>query len=86
MASKTPFEIRTELLSQAQSILQEKRYATHVVLENDWNSKREVYFNLLSREDTIVTDEPPAFPSIPGITTEDIIAEARKLNDFVSNG
>lgn len=83
MASKTPFEIRTDLLSQAQSILTEKRYATFVALENDWNMKREEWSLKAARGEF---DTIPPFPTLPSVTTEDIIAEARKLNEFVSNG
>jgi hypothetical protein len=83
MASKTPFEIRTDLLSQAQNILTEKRYATYVALENDWNMKREEW-NIKAANGEFYTIPP--FPILPAVTTEDIIAEAKKLNEFVSNG
>jgi hypothetical protein len=83
MSSKTPFEIRTELLSQAQSILTEKRYSTFLALENYWSMKREEWSLRAAAGDF---REYPPFPTLPAVTTEDIIAEARKLNDFVSNG
>lgn len=83
MASKTPFEIRTDLLQQAQTILFEQNMAERLRLENDWNTQREVAFAL--RENGHATTLPE-FPKLPVITTEEIIEEARKLNDFVSKG
>ena len=84
MATKTPFEIRTELLSQAQSILFEKMMAERMRLENDWNTKRELAFHNAQATNKEATFPP--FPTLPTITTEEIIEEAKKLNDFVSNG
>jgi hypothetical protein len=86
MSSKTPFEIRTDLLSQAQSILFERIMAERQRLENDWNTKREVYFTTLDSPDMMPIDSAPDFPVLPTITTEEVIDAAKKLNDFVSNG
>jgi hypothetical protein len=83
MANKTPFEIRTELLSQAQSIVMDKNFAERQRLENDWNLAREIAF---ANAENGHTSAAPAFPQMPVVTTEEIIAEARKLNEFVSNG
>jgi len=82
MANKTPFEIRTELLSQAQSILFERNMAERMRLENDWNLKREEWSMRACNNDF---GPAPSFPELPVVTTEQIIEEARKLNDFVSN-
>lgn len=83
MANKTPFEIRTELLSQAQSILFEKMMAERNRLENDWSAKRDIWFTKAADGQ----DPPqPLYPNMPVVSTEEIIAEARKLNEFVSNG
>lgn len=57
--SRTPYEIRLELLQLAQVILNEKHKAQGVVNGNNQTT----------------------FP-----TTEEIIAEAEKMNGFVSNG
>ena len=57
--SKTPYEIRLELLQLAQVILNEKHRAAGVANGNNQ------------------TTAP---------TTEEIIAEAEKMNGFVSNG
>jgi hypothetical protein len=83
MANKTPFEIRTELLNQAQSILQDKTMAERMRLENDWNMKRDEWSIKAANSEFT---ELPTFPKTPAMTTEEIIAEAKKLNDFVSNG
>lgn len=66
--SKTPYEIRLELLQLAQVILSEKHKATAAHH---------------AREHHNVIGHAPAttFP-----TTEEIIAEAEKMNGFVSNG
>jgi hypothetical protein len=86
MSSKTPFEIRTELLSQAQSILFEGIKVERLRLESDWNTKREIYFTALQSPDMMPIDSAPDFPDLPTITTEEVIDAAKKLNDFVSNG
>jgi hypothetical protein len=83
MANKTPFEIRTDLLQQAQNILNERMYAERQRLENDWNLKREEWsMRACNNEFT----DAPSFPTMPIVTSEEIVAEAKKLNDFVSNG
>ena len=86
MSSKTPFEIRSDLLNLAQSILFERIMAERQRLENDWNTKREIYFTALHNPDVTTPTEVPEFPVLPIITTDEVIQEAKKLNDFVSNG
>jgi hypothetical protein len=86
MSSKTPFEIRSDLLNLAQSILFEQLMAERQRLENDWNTKREIYFTALHNPDVTTPTEVPEFPVLSIITTEEVILEAKKLNDFVSNG
>ena len=86
MSSKTPFEIRSDLLNLAQSILFEQLMAERQRLENDWNTKREIYFTALQNPDMTPLTEVPEFPVLPIITTDEVIQEAKKLNDFVSNG
>lgn len=86
MASKTPFEIRTDLLNLAQSIMFEKIQTERTRLEQDWNTKRDIYFTALQSPDMMPVAPAPDYPVMPHITTEEVIAEAKKLNDFVSNG
>ena len=76
--SKTPYEIRLELLSMAQGILMEQCMNERIRLENDWNMKCEI---VRLRGDT---DYPP-FPGVPVVNSENVIAMAEKLNGFVSN-
>ena len=83
MANKTPFEIRTDLLNLAQSICIEKMMNERIRLENDWNMKRDEWSIKASNGEFYTA---PAFPQMPHITTEDVITEAKKLNEFVSNG
>lgn len=82
--TKTPFEIRYDLLAMAQSILTEQLMNTRIQLENDWGLEREKASIRLSNGETNVY--LPPYPSIPNITEEQIIATAEKLNKFVSNG
>ena len=76
--SKTPFEVRLELLQLAQTILNEKAFAEKNRLEQDWFADREIAMaNHTS---------PRAFPKAPTVNSEDLIELAQKLNEFVSNG
>lgn len=76
--SKTPFEIRLELLTLAKDILSEKVYSERNRLEQDWFAKREV---------CVENREPvPPFPKTTPINESEIVELAAKLNDFVSNG
>ena len=71
--SLNPYELRLELLKLAQSTLNEQSYNNRQALMDKYHGAKE---------------HAPAtpFPDLPRMpTTEDIIAEAKKLNDFVSN-
>lgn len=72
MAAKTPFEIRLELLQLAQSILSDQAWVKRNKLEMDWNSENEAFRG--------------KYPDFPTPTSEEIITEAQKLNEFVSKG
>lgn len=78
MSNKTPFEIRLDLLSLAQSILDQKNFAERDRLTNDWNARLEE-----SLRDKRARPNAPTFPVSEG---SDIIALAKELNEFVSNG
>jgi hypothetical protein len=70
--SKNPYEIRLELLKLAQATLTEQMYNTRNALMDKYNSERE-------------NNPNTAFPDLPNMpTTAEIIAEANKLNKFVS--
>lgn len=81
--SKTPYELRYDLLSMAQAIITENLMNERIRLENDWNVERDRAHLRMSNGEMHVT--VPAFPEIPKINTDDVIALAKKLNDFVSN-
>lgn len=77
--SKTPFEIRLELLNLAKDILTEKAFNERNRLEQDWFAQREVC--IVENRSSV-----PAFPKTPTIDEDEIAQLAKKLNDFVSNG
>lgn len=71
--SLNPYELRLELLKLAQVTLNEQKYNARQGLMDEFHANRE----------NNISCNFPKLPSMP--TTEDIIAEAKKLNDFVSN-
>lgn len=72
--SKTPYEIRLELLKMANEILATPIFQKREALLSEYHSK--------------ITDanrSTLAFPSLPDFHgTEDVIREAERLNQFVS--
>ena len=80
--SKTPFEIRLELLSMAQSILTENMYAERNRLENDWQTIRELAILEAPKGNKAIIIP---YPTLPTISSDEIISLATKLNEFVSN-
>jgi len=79
--SKTPYEIRFDLLAMAQSIITENLMNERIRLENDWNLDRERASIALSQNKEVVM---PPFPNVPTIDPNQIIELAKKLNEFVS--
>ena len=80
--SKTPYEIRLELLGMAQAIINEQAMNDRIKLENDWSLAREKASIQLSNGDTNI--ELPPFPEVPKISEKAIIRMAEKLNAFES--
>lgn len=76
--AKNPYEIRSELLNLAQEILLRKFEAEAI---KEYNSK--IGDPKKSAEDNVVI--MPYLGSTRSPTTEEIITEAKKLNDFISN-
>lgn len=72
--SKTPYEIRLDLLRLAKDSLFEPYTYIRQSREQEFFAKREVDPNT----------PYPEMPTAP--TSEDVIAEAKKLNEFVSKG
>ena len=72
--SKTPYEIRLDLLKLATEILQVPVHEKRGSLVNEWYALKDI-------------DPHTRYPTLPDFpTSTDIIAEASKLNEFVSNG
>ena len=69
--TKTPYEVRLEVLKMAQEQANAKFY-------NEWNNAAE---KARIQENTQYLTEVPTFP-----TAEDILAEATKLKSFVDKG
>ena len=80
--SKTPYELRYDLLNMAQAIITENLITERIRLENDWNTLRDLAVAAAERG---AQYSIPSFPEIPKINTDDVIALAKKLNEFVSN-
>lgn len=74
--SKTPFEIRLDLLNLAQSIQSDDVWVKRNQLEQDWNT---------ARKNAELNGSPftAPFPTLPSPTVEEIIETARKLNVFI---
>ena len=71
--SKSPYEIRLELLKLANEVLLTPVYQKRSALEMEWSARREV-------------NPSEAFPAMPEFpTTDKIIAEAERLKAFVDN-
>jgi len=71
--SKTPFEIRMNLLDMAKDLAIQDFYIKKDIAMEEWNRKSE-------NDRTLPVPQLGKFP-----TEEDIIAKAKLLNDFVSN-
>jgi hypothetical protein len=80
--SKTPYELRYELLAMAQNIITENLMNDRIRLENDWNLEREKASIALSQNKDV---ELPPFPNVPQIDVNSVIELAKILNNFVSN-
>jgi hypothetical protein len=85
MTNKTPFELRFDLLSLAQGILNDKAFADRQRLEQDWNMKRELLMMAAAQQENVKDSDIVPFPELPSVNVDDVIEMARKLNDFVSN-
>ena len=76
--SKTPYEIRLELLKMAKDMLGDEYYGKREVISNDWSTKVES-----ARHAGQTPPEHPGYPNYP--SESEIIAKAQVLNGFVSN-
>lgn len=80
--TKTPYELRYELLAMAQSILVERNMNDRIKLENDWNAECEKARFDAERTGSLL--ELPKFPEVPNFGVDYLINVAERLNAFVS--
>jgi hypothetical protein len=84
MSSKTPYEIRAELLSLAQGIVSEQHHVQNDKTQRDWEKECDVCTFLMS-----TTNSEVGYPKAPVVTTasvDEVLEAAKKLNEFVTNG
>lgn len=74
--TKTPYELRYDLLAMAQSILSEQNMNERIRIENDWNMECDII--------RTKGGHFPKFPKVPQYDADQVIAMAEKLNEFVS--
>lgn len=79
--TKTPYELRYDLLAMAQSILSEQNMNERIRIENDWNIQCEV---VRTNDQRGQDGTFPRFPKVPQYDADQVIAMAEKLNEFVS--
>ena len=80
--SKTPYEIRLELLKLAKDSLYEPVFQKRLNLMDEFMSKREVFVGVTGPTEEQLALQFPVMPDFP--ITDMIITEAEKLNNFVS--
>lgn len=75
--SKTPFEIRLELLKMAKEMLEQDYFGKREQISSDWNTKVSAALNN--------NETPPEHPKFPNYPSElEIIEKAQVLNSFIS--
>ena len=80
--SKTPYEIRLELLKLAKDSLYEPVFQKRQNLYEEFQSKREVFVGMSGPTEEQLALKYPIMPDFP--STDDIVAQAEKLNKFIS--
>jgi hypothetical protein len=81
--TKTPYELRYDLLMMAKSIINENLMNDRIRLENEWNMKRDI--DMSARERGVTVEGYHPFPEIPKMDPNAVIEMAKLLNNFVSN-
>ena len=77
--SKTPYEIRLDLLKLAKESLFESAFVRRDARLEEWKASREIYPNETAPR------APLPFPTLPDFpSTADIVAKAEEFNRFVS--
>jgi len=76
--SKTPFEIRLELLKMSKEMLEHNYHSQKELIMRSWDNDVEV-----ARNNNYV--HMPVCPTLPAFPSEvEIIAKAKLLNEFIS--
>jgi hypothetical protein len=76
--SKTPFEIRLELLKMAKEMLEADYFSQKELILRDWENGHEA-----ARNNNYV--HMPTIPTLPVFPSESaVIAKAKLLNEFIS--
>ena len=79
----TAYEVRLQLLNMAKDLLTEDYHTQRNSLEASWMSK----VDCLRQQSGVAMELIPDYPVMPKFPTEqEIIAKAKSLNDFISNG
>jgi hypothetical protein len=81
--TKTPYELRYNLLMMAREILTENLMNERIRLENDWGLEREKASIRMGEGDMTAT--LPPYPAVPNIEPKQIIDLAKTLNEFISS-
>ena len=76
--SKTPYEIRLELLKMSKEMLESDFYMKRDLIRDEWQNK--VSLALEQKSNLPSTPIMPEFP-----TAQQVLIKARELNEFVSN-
>lgn len=76
--SKTPYEIRLELLKMAKEMLESDFFTKRDLIKEEWQNKVSLALDQKAELPTM-----PTMPPFP--TAEQILTKARELNEFVSN-
>lgn len=79
--SKTPYEIRAELLNLSFNILNSNIDKKNMKDQMEWQMRMDA---LKGRQ--YIDPEDYVFPEMQYVTTEQVVEEAKKLNRFVSDG
>lgn len=79
--SKTPYEIRLELLRLANEILSTPVHIKRESLIQEYQSSRETYPGEAGPRNPLPFPKMPDFP-----TTEEVLEEANKLRAFIDRG
>ena len=78
MSNPNAYAIRLELLKMAQQSLEAEYFQKVDIIRTDWNNRVNANAGALN---------PEAAPKLPEIyTMDEIVAKAKILNDFVSQG